>query len=864
MSAKGRRSNAWDDRHLKGPLLWPIKALLRALSSITLAVILLSFVALYGVSASVPVGLLALAPTYLLCGLTIVAAVALIAGPPAWGVLRALRHRPGPTRTVAVAGAFVLLTGVAVLLWHAAVWPVLRYDPISGEGVRLFAGFVKEYGATTIRRLPGMEMSELEYYAWWPLRVALLLFVANMVVATVRRIEFNFKNIGVLTVHTGIVVIALGSVYYSGLKVEGDTLLLAGQQDSKGVPTSGPPQELFYDNTRVSLFVSTGPAWEQRPLADIPRYNAYGLDQIGGTSAIATSGLRRPWEDGSPARDLSLPVEPLEGGVVDPDIALRVVGYAPYADAARDWVKLDAPAPDAEPLRIVYLHSSLPDAQGNVSDKPAFAFHLAPTTPADRLSIVRGDNGTPTLSLEYTSGMPGERWRDLSEHLPADTLHALVIEIPGSKFRGVYPVSPGLPLTLGNTGYRVTVRQLLNEPPFPIITEGYRGANSSVAVVTITTPSGETFDRYVYHRFPEINQDVAGTKEDGRPNRRDADPAIRVGLIDATHLGIYIDEPAPGMTRAIVREPGGGVRVIGDLAAVEGGPEGWLRDIVRGEHGGRSATVSLRIGERWDNAVRVTRPRPVPEARREKSAVGTHQHAMLAVEVTSAEHPGWRWVEWLPFQQYIGMGEAPAQVALPDGRRLSMSFGRLQHRFPGFAISLVDFQMLSYDHRGAPRDYQSVVRVLPVDAAFDAYEHVTRLNEPLGAPFMWNDDRPWIANALAQIQAGLSPNQFKLSQAGWDQQGWVQTQAQADAGILPRPFAKFTILGVGNRPGIHIIALGGVLMALGIPWAFYLKPYLVQRESKRLRDAAARGEIKPRSRTNVEVVAVPAAAEGER
>jgi hypothetical protein len=67
MSAKWHRSRAWDDRHFP-QWAWPIKKVLRALSSIPLAVVLLSGVVLYGVLASVPIGILAQAPTFLIVG----------------------------------------------------------------------------------------------------------------------------------------------------------------------------------------------------------------------------------------------------------------------------------------------------------------------------------------------------------------------------------------------------------------------------------------------------------------------------------------------------------------------------------------------------------------------------------------------------------------------------------------------------------------------------------------------------------------------------------------------------------------------------------------------------------------------------
>src|SRR5262249_19755473 len=159
--------------------LWPLRFVLRAFSSITQAVILLVLVAIYIVLASVPVGLLALIPTYLIYGLTVVAAIALIALLPAWAGTRFLAAlRVGAAgRFAAGFVALLALTVAAAFLWHRLVWPELRYDPLTGSGFRLFTDFVAANQATTLRRLRGMEMSEPEFYAWWPLRVVLMLFI---------------------------------------------------------------------------------------------------------------------------------------------------------------------------------------------------------------------------------------------------------------------------------------------------------------------------------------------------------------------------------------------------------------------------------------------------------------------------------------------------------------------------------------------------------------------------------------------------------------------------------------------------------------------------------------------------------------
>lgn len=868
MSEKGRRSRAWDEQHLTGALL-PVRWVIRAFSSITLAVILLVLVSLYGISASVPVGLMVLGLSYAFYGLTILVAIGVLAVLPAWGLWKLLRPRGRGRAFASSVLAGLVLSTVAVFLWGRYAWPALHYDPKTGAGVQFFSGFVELYDSTTLRRLPGMEMSELQYYAWWPLQVVLMLFVVNMVTATVRRIEFNFKNIGVLTVHTGIVVIALGSAYYAGLKKEGDTLLVAGPLDPEsGRPTVGPSQDRFYDNTDVALYLSQGRGWEQRLLTGVPRYNHYNLGAFEGESAWELAGLHRPWFDRArvgkgqdPRRELDEAVVRADTGLVDDDFAFRLVGYCYYGETVTDWRRVPRTASAVvmegardNPLRVVFMHSGLPAPDGSVTkDEPVFAFTLPPKEPAQRIAVSRDrDSNRPVLSIEYTlgerAGMPAQRWEDLTVQLPPGTLHALVVEVPGAE--GAAPARVVAPVHVGSVvrsaGYSVRVKELLPEPPFPIITEGYRDATSSVAVVEVTTPKGESFERYVYHRFPSLDQDILGTQADGRPDRRDASPELRVALVESDHLSVYIDEPNAdgGATRVAMRRTGGELVVIDDLAAAQTQADlslasgEWIRNIVD--------KISLRIGARWEHAQRTERPNPVPLDDQERENVGNHKKALLAVEVTSARLPGWKVVEWLPFNQYMGFGLSKDRVIMtPDGRRLTLAFGRLQHQFPNFAIQLADFQMISYDHRGAPRDYQSLVRVAPVHSVrerpdFEAYEHVTQLNAPLMAPFLWSEERSFAANLLGRLASGLSPHQFKLSQAGWDQQGWTRTQEQADAGLIKSPYAQFTILGVGNNPGIHVIAFGAVLMGAGIPWAFYVKPWLVRREKRRWAQEAAR------------------------
>jgi hypothetical protein len=69
------------------------------------------------------------------------------------------------------------------------------------------------------------ELTEFAYFNHWAFATLILLFCICLTVTTVRRIPFNLRNAGVLTVHTGLLTLCAGSVVYFGRKIEGDLWL---------------------------------------------------------------------------------------------------------------------------------------------------------------------------------------------------------------------------------------------------------------------------------------------------------------------------------------------------------------------------------------------------------------------------------------------------------------------------------------------------------------------------------------------------------------------------------------------------------------------------------------------------------------
>lgn len=75
----------------------------------------------------------------------------------------------------------------------------------------------------------GLEMTEYEWFHWWPFKVLMGAICLNLTVVTLRRIRLNAINAGVWMIHSGIIILALGSVWYYSTKVEGDAPVVRGE-----------------------------------------------------------------------------------------------------------------------------------------------------------------------------------------------------------------------------------------------------------------------------------------------------------------------------------------------------------------------------------------------------------------------------------------------------------------------------------------------------------------------------------------------------------------------------------------------------------------------------------------------------------
>jgi len=208
-------------------------------------------------------------------------------------------------------------------------------------------------------------------------------------------------------------------------------------------------------------------------------------------------------------------------------------------------------------------------------------------------------------------------------------------------------------------------------------------------------------------------------------------------------------------------------------------------------------------GPRWHGPLRVGEPLDVPLAGRtvRVEAVRFFEHAArlyeLAREGGEPVHPpgpalrvavtagAWKRTTYVPFAAYQHLA-APQLIDLPGNRGVWLTFSRERTALPAtLRVKRAEYQ--TYPASGIPKDYRCEVEI--VSGGVRRAETLS-LNHP--------------------IQVGA----FQLSQGSW-------------AADPHNPRQIFLI--AATRPGLWAIWTGCVLICLGFPVGFYLKPLLMRR-----------------------------------
>ena len=122
--------------------------------------------------------------------------------------------------------------------------------------------------------------------------------------------------------------------------------------------------------------------------------------------------------------------------------------------------------------------------------------------------------------------------------------------------------------------------------------------------------------------------------------------------------------------------------------------------------------------------------------------------------------------------------------------RIGFLLSTLRRELPS-DVTLGDFHAVKYP--GAETSYENYISTLALKDKDTGVEHTL----------------------TAQLNDPASDHGLYYFQAAWDGDD-----------IAPAA-RRFSVIGVGNRPGIHIMILGAILMIAGIGYAFYVKPILL-------------------------------------
>jgi hypothetical protein len=585
----------------------------------------------------------------------------------------------------------------------------LAKAPVIGPVVRLFSSVV--FGLTILGLIglyiaigsgfsdlrAALEMTDLQFFDAWPMRILLCLLVTDLIIVTLRRIPLTLFKLGSWTVHTGILTLIAGSVWYFSCKQEGSVRIYLGQT-----------VDSCYDVTERALYAF--------------KINDRGDFDTRHPAITAVPGLPIYYEhlaSRGNALDKQVPraLAPLDDRLKD--VNVRIVGYYPFA-----W------------MRATGWRAALPGEQGA---GPGISYQLSNNQESLPESWLVGSNPAGRLleaenlplSVEYLYHPDAERLRDLQASF--DGPMGITVRIPSLKIERIYTVRPGEKIVVEGSPYTL---EPMNLQQMPMASKGYEGTASTALTVGVTRrePDGSTFEfqRMSLFRYPERSPDFV--MQNGQLTRKQegVDHNIQIDFHDASKPQVWIVEEQSGAFELIVRDEKGKSHTqelkVGDTAV----PLGLAM----------MPGLKLRVVERAADSVAEYAPFIVPNEQRPRSQMAMEVLQMSMVELQMSGGTGnSAWTKnhiYVPFSAYAaiaregdppGVGEKPTVVDIPGAGKVGLLLSTVKRPLPS-SITLARFDPVHYP--GATRAYEDYVSTLSArnHATGEERTIVAHLNNP--------------------------------------------------------------------------------------------------------------------------------------
>ncbi|MCH2136039.1 MAG: hypothetical protein MK101_05590 [Phycisphaerales bacterium] len=743
---------------------------------------------------------------------------------------------------------------------------LIIYSAVGSAGIPVSYALWEPTTWVKIREHPWLEMTEMEWFQWWPFVTLIALTCLVMAVTTIRRIPLNWINAGVWMVHVGLITLAVACVVYFSSKVEGDVPVARAQIHIE-VPGGAPVTMLAMPGNATKVHTDEGD-WSFRVTSIDPEWELLSGD-----------------DKGERAHAVTVSVQPPAGHEHQMFMRQLLDGYPQYTE---DIIRSsNAHQPMARAKKT--LGRPLVDDTLKMSLQPAVAdrFYLQ-AEPAIYVREVTGGNIGPWIQRpvhdlpRFSDRVrdPERVWVDEGARFAApiditvkpvddqDPLKGVDLRITDylrhARLKvGDVPVEDGpiapaatLKVQIGD-GAPSTYELFAMEPEgntAPADIFGFEWIDDEAALRTapelrIEVPAHEVDVIVPVHGLADASpavefQEVEGTPFSWRVRFIDdqlkiADqirPLAQIELTDGemTWKRWAFEDPSLNGDLAAEPDAGGHDRLIpadprivttyrpatGSIVPfvlVAGPDENQLRLISRMSI--NADVLDVEIGETIEIAGgakftvtrhaprtrRETRPQITPWAQRDPRTMD--RASMMRVETPGAP-PAWLSMHQYAFdspeQAIPGMGYAPTTIRMHDGRVMQLLYSR-QSKPIGGEITLDGFRIKS--HVGGFTGTVSSVLNWISELRFDGGDVVE---------VSVNDPQPY---------AGLW-----FFQSQWDPPDPRGTRT----GGIPSAGRNYTVLGVGNRWGVWTMLFGAVLSTIGMIWAFYVKPVLRRRQMERV------------------------------
>ena len=738
-----------------------------------------------------------------------------------------------------------------------------------------------------LRQRPIFEMTEFEWFHWWPFNLLITLLCVNMTVTTIRKIPFNSINAGVWMIHIGIITLSLGSVYYFLTKIEGDapvarravTVALVDDSEGGGVLQSsrflampGNSTTIGFGEDRYDLQVqSIDPAWEL----------------LSGEDA----GLR--------AFSVNLMVERADGQRF---IRQVIAGYPDYTE---DLIFSDDPGqPFQRNVKVNGDRLFDPGLLVGLEFAPTDHLYLRNDLAKSWALYLREKGASEWVERPIDGDFLyndyiGERdwiWNSGTGEgqIPLDPIN---VSIPA-----VSADDPAPDLDFEASGFlRYAVMRDQATPGGP------DAALDPTAWVQIRAPRMDRSNDYVLRAFDPARNSVDGGLMMMRwiGSEAELENLIRPSTLDISipSLGIDISQPATSEPeegdQSFIRigETGYGYRVVSlqdDLALGSGTvsvaileistPTGihrrWVfddptltRDVIEGMPMGQPAHAGKVLG---DDSIQIQyRPGsgsslltivagPEDGRLRLVSSVGVDEPEIMDLSVgMPLALSGGLELEVERFEPRALFVTKPFIVPLEQRARDAKEFfSRLRVSSASSSPIWLRYHMYPFDgpewtlrrHVYDPgvvtladgREIELLFgrrRVpLPTEVSLEEFVLTSHIGEFDGDTANIRDytsmlrfrDRtgePWTEPVPVSVNAPVEHDGYWYFQAQWDPPDEPRFQGDVASSGL-----NYTVLGVGNRNGVYIQLLGCVIAVIGMGYAFYVKPVLKQRRRRAIYD----------------------------